>query len=157
MQTSLRAAGLPAPRTGSLGSARYPLHPPKPAWRAPSGLPAGGRWRAGGPAAVPPEGSSGGSSTVEEATASTASRTSPIPSPSSSPASSPDGENLFAKLWKPLRDFGIGRTSLVQGSVGLFVFAGIGEPCGQLWPACLWPELHAYGGHKKVIGLQDLG
>lgn len=33
---------------------------------------------------------------------------------------------LFASLLKPLRDFGIGRTSMMQGGVGLFVFAGIG-------------------------------
>lgn len=33
---------------------------------------------------------------------------------------------MFAKLLQPLRDFGIGRASMVQGGVGLFVFAGIG-------------------------------
>lgn len=32
----------------------------------------------------------------------------------------------LANLLKPLRDFGIGRASMVQGGVGLFVFAGIG-------------------------------
>lgn len=33
---------------------------------------------------------------------------------------------LFANILKPLRDFGIGRTSMTQGGVGLFVFSGIG-------------------------------
>jgi hypothetical protein len=33
---------------------------------------------------------------------------------------------LIANILKPLRDFGIGRTSMVQGGVGLFVFSGIG-------------------------------
>ena len=36
-------------------------------------------------------------------------------------------ESVFAQLLKPLRDFGIGRTSLLQGAVGLFVFSGIGR------------------------------
>ncbi len=31
------------------------------------------------------------------------------------------------QLTKSLRDFGFGKTSLVQGGVGLFVFSGIGE------------------------------
>lgn len=35
-------------------------------------------------------------------------------------------ENLFVRLFKPLRDFGFGRVSLWEGGVGLFVFAGIG-------------------------------
>ena len=35
---------------------------------------------------------------------------------------------FVANLLKPLRDFGIGRSSMVQGGVGLFVFAGIGAP-----------------------------
>jgi hypothetical protein len=33
---------------------------------------------------------------------------------------------FFQNLLKPLRDFGIGKTSMIQGGVGLFVFAGIG-------------------------------
>lgn len=33
---------------------------------------------------------------------------------------------LFTNLLKPLRDFGIGKVSMVQGGVGLFIFAGIG-------------------------------
>lgn len=33
---------------------------------------------------------------------------------------------FFENLLKPLRDFGIGKTSMIQGGVGLFVFAGIG-------------------------------
>ncbi len=33
---------------------------------------------------------------------------------------------IFTNLLKPLRDFGIGKSSMVQGGVGLFVFAGIG-------------------------------
>jgi ABC-type transporter Mla subunit MlaD len=33
---------------------------------------------------------------------------------------------LIASFLKPMRDFGIGKTSMIQGSVGLFVFAGIG-------------------------------
>lgn len=41
----------------------------------------------------------------------------------SSPSAMPP---IFANLLKPLRDFGIGKSSMVQGSVGLFVFAGIG-------------------------------
>eukprot|EP00887_Chlorella_sp_A99_P006804 scaffold2.g6804.t1 len=38
----------------------------------------------------------------------------------------PASTSFTQKLLKPLRDFGLGRTSMVQGSVGLFVFAGIG-------------------------------
>lgn len=56
-----------------------------------------------------------------------------VSSNSSSEAASSSGndqeeaqENVFAQLLKPLRDFGIGRTSLLQGAVGLFVFSGIG-------------------------------
>lgn len=37
---------------------------------------------------------------------------------------------LFSNILKPLRDFGIGRTSMVQGGVGLFVFSGIGACAG---------------------------
>lgn len=57
----------------------------------------------------------------------------PLPPP---PGSSSDGSDteeerarpgLFANILKPLRDFGIGRTSMLQGGVGLFVFSGIGE------------------------------
>jgi ABC-type transporter Mla subunit MlaD len=33
---------------------------------------------------------------------------------------------VFTNLLRPLRDFGIGKSSMVQGGVGLFVFAGIG-------------------------------
>lgn len=42
------------------------------------------------------------------------------------PEDQPDKPSLFANILKPLRDFGIGRTSMVQGGVGLFVFSGIG-------------------------------
>lgn len=41
-------------------------------------------------------------------------------------ASPPSVKSIFANLLQPLRDFGIGRASMVQGGVGLFVFAGIG-------------------------------
>lgn len=34
--------------------------------------------------------------------------------------------NKLSNLMKPLRDFGIGKASMVQGGVGLFIFAGIG-------------------------------
>lgn len=37
-----------------------------------------------------------------------------------------DAPSPLANLLKPLRDFGIGRSSMLQGSVGLFVFGGIG-------------------------------
>ena len=33
---------------------------------------------------------------------------------------------LISDLLKPLRDYGIGKTSMVQGGVGLFIFSGIG-------------------------------
>lgn len=33
---------------------------------------------------------------------------------------------FIENMIKPLRDFGIGKTSMIQGGVGLFVFAGIG-------------------------------
>jgi hypothetical protein len=36
-------------------------------------------------------------------------------------------QGFIANLLKPLRDFGLGRSSMVQGGVGLFIFAGIGE------------------------------
>lgn len=42
---------------------------------------------------------------------------------------------FIANLLKPLRDFGIGRTSMMQGGVGLFVFAGIGAPGAP--PSCI--------------------
>lgn len=52
----------------------------------------------------------------------------------SSSGSSVDEERrlgMFANILKPLRDFGIGRTSMTQGAVGLFVFSGIGAPGWQ--------------------------
>ncbi len=75
---------------------------------------AGGVWAsAGGPSQRPPP---------------------PPPPPvgsSSLSSADTDGEEaarpgLFANILKPLRDFGIGRTSMTQGGVGLFVFSGIG-------------------------------
>ena len=33
---------------------------------------------------------------------------------------------IIENILKPLRDFGIGKTSMIQGGVGLFVFAGVG-------------------------------
>ena len=55
----------------------------------------------------------------------------PSPSPSSSPeheksATPPSMPLIFANVLKPLRDFGIGKSSMIQGSVGLFVFSGVG-------------------------------
>ena len=38
----------------------------------------------------------------------------------------PDVIPFFQNLLKPLRDFGIGKSSMIQGGVGLFIFAGIG-------------------------------
>ena len=38
----------------------------------------------------------------------------------------PQKTNFFTKLFRPLRDFGLGKTSLWEGGVGLFIFAGIG-------------------------------
>lgn len=53
-----------------------------------------------------------------------------VPAAASSNSQSDDEQQakpgLFVNILKPLRDFGIGRTSMVQGSVGLFVFSGIG-------------------------------
>jgi ABC-type transporter Mla subunit MlaD len=41
-------------------------------------------------------------------------------------ASRPTLPPIFTNLLRPLRDFGIGKSTMVQGGVGLFVFAGIG-------------------------------
>ena len=45
----------------------------------------------------------------------------------------PEKSNFFTKLISPLRDFGLGKSSLWEGGVGLFIFAGIGAhdemPC----------------------------
>ena len=38
----------------------------------------------------------------------------------------PERTNFFTKLIRPLRDFGLGKSSLMEGGVGLFIFAGIG-------------------------------
>ncbi|KAL3152198.1 hypothetical protein ABBQ32_001285 [Trebouxia sp. C0010 RCD-2024] len=38
----------------------------------------------------------------------------------------PEKSNFFTKLISPLRDFGLGKSSLWEGGVGLFIFAGIG-------------------------------
>ncbi|KAK9829546.1 hypothetical protein WJX72_006404 [[Myrmecia] bisecta] len=38
----------------------------------------------------------------------------------------PEKQGFIAKILRPLRDFGVGRTSLWEGGVGLFVFVGIG-------------------------------
>lgn len=38
----------------------------------------------------------------------------------------PEKSNFFTKLIRPLRDFGLGKSSLWEGGVGLFIFAGIG-------------------------------
>jgi hypothetical protein len=48
------------------------------------------------------------------------------PSGSNSENEEQNKPGLLSNILKPLRDFGIGRTSLVQGGVGLFVFSGIG-------------------------------
>ena len=40
----------------------------------------------------------------------------------------PEKTNFFTKLIRPLRDFGLGKSSLWEGGVGLFIFAGIGKP-----------------------------
>ena len=48
----------------------------------------------------------------------------------------PEKSNFFTKLIRPLRDFGLGKSSLWEGGVGLFVFAGIGEPAAALFPKC---------------------
>ncbi|PSC74041.1 TRIGALACTOSYLDIACYLGLYCEROL chloroplastic [Micractinium conductrix] len=56
----------------------------------------------------------------------------PPPQQTAASTSSSDGDEeearpgLFANILKPLSDFGIGRTSMVQGGVGLFIFSGIG-------------------------------
>jgi len=47
-------------------------------------------------------------------------------SKSSASSASVSSIPLLASILKPMRDFGIGKTSMIQGSVGLFVFAGIG-------------------------------
>ena len=46
--------------------------------------------------------------------------------PSTNNEAAPAMPAIFTNLLKPLRDFGIGKTSMIQGGVGLFVFAGIG-------------------------------
>ena len=64
---------------------------------------------------------------------------------------------LLANVLKPLRDFGIGRTSMAQGGVGLFVFSGIG--------ACRTGELTRgdpindarNNRYRRPLLLQDLG
>ena len=38
----------------------------------------------------------------------------------------PEKTNFFTKLIRPLRDFGLGKSSLWEGGVGMFIFAGIG-------------------------------
>ena len=47
----------------------------------------------------------------------------------------PEKSNFFTKLISPLRDFGLGKSSLWEGGVGLFIFAGIGAhsavPCSS--------------------------
>ena len=47
----------------------------------------------------------------------------------------PEKRNFFTKLISPLRDFGLGKSSLWEGGVGLFIFAGIGAhnavPCSS--------------------------
>lgn len=54
------------------------------------------------------------------------------PSLSTSDEEEQSKPGLISNILKPLRDFGIGRTSMVQGGVGLFVFSGIGRSCAQL-------------------------
>lgn len=52
-----------------------------------------------------------------------------------SPSSSPTGQfpteekkpNFISRVVKPLQDFGFGKMAFMEGGVGLFVFAGIGE------------------------------
>lgn len=39
----------------------------------------------------------------------------------------PEKTNFITKLFRPLRDFGLGKNSLWEGGVGLFVFTGIGQ------------------------------
>ena len=43
----------------------------------------------------------------------------------------PEKSNFFTKLIRPLRDFGLGKSSLWEGGVGLFIFAGIGKHVQQ--------------------------
>ncbi|KDD73686.1 hypothetical protein H632_c1927p0, partial [Helicosporidium sp. ATCC 50920] len=52
----------------------------------------------------------------------------PSTSGSFSPGAAPEFQRpgFLTHLVHPLRDFGLGRTSLVQAGVGLFIFAGIG-------------------------------
>ena len=35
--------------------------------------------------------------------------------------------SFWQKLLKPIRDFGFGQKAFIQGGVGLFIYAGIGE------------------------------
>lgn len=48
----------------------------------------------------------------------------------------PEKSNFFTKLISPLRDFGLGKSSLWEGGVGLFIFAGIGEHNAGLSHEC---------------------
>lgn len=41
-------------------------------------------------------------------------------------------KGFFAKLLKPLRDFGFGSKTFWEGGVGLFIFAGIGENASSM-------------------------
>jgi hypothetical protein len=38
-----------------------------------------------------------------------------------------DDKGILHNVTKALRDFGFGRTSLLEGGVGLFLLAGLGE------------------------------
>jgi len=39
----------------------------------------------------------------------------------------PQQPSFWQKLLKPIRDFGFGQKAFIQGGVGLFIYAGIGE------------------------------
>ena len=69
----------------------------------------------------------------------------PLPSSMSSGSIDSDADDrpkpgLFNNIVKPLRDFGIGRTSMTQGAVGLFVFSGIGARVAGARHGAAWPR-----------------
>ena len=54
----------------------------------------------------------------------------------------PEKTNFFTKLFRPLRDFGLGKTSLWEGGVGLFIFAGIGQSVTYFFCESVVPADH---------------
>ena len=54
----------------------------------------------------------------------------------------PEKTNFFTKLIRPLRDFGLGKSSLWEGGVGLFIFAGIGMRRPSTAACCLTCEIN---------------